>query len=294
MLSREALRHIRRLEIRTRRSVASVLSGQYRSVFRGKGMEFADLRPYAYGDDVKTIHWNVTARTGSPHVKLFDEERELVMLIAVDVSASEQFGSRERTKNEVAAEIAAFLAFSAGVHHDNVGLVLFTDAIEHFVPPRKGRRHALRIVRDILNFRPASRRTNLDYALRFCRKAMKKRGIVFILSDFLDENFEKSLTVLARKHDTVGIRITDPRESAIPDVGRVLVEDAETDRTREIDTSVAKNRERMREAAAGRGLRVEIALKKAGLDVIPLSSDESVFPPLLDFFKRRVARLRHN
>ena len=292
MLSREALRYLHRLEIRSRRSVNTAMGGQYQSVFRGKGVEFTDLRAYVPGDDIKSIHWSVTARTGVPHVKLFDEERDLQLMILVDVSGSEQFGSQARTKNEVAAEIASFLTLSAGLHNDNVGLALFTDAVEHYVPPKKGRTHMLRVVRDILNVKPRGRATSIDHALRFARRVLRKRGVVFVVSDFIDTGYERSLAVLAKKHDVVAILTQDARELDVPDVGRVMVEDAETGATREIDTSLAANREAMRAAAAARQRTTELALKRAGADVIPLRTDQPYFPALIDFFHRRTARRR--
>lgn len=290
MLSREALRHIHRLEIQTRRKITSLHGGQYQSAFRGKGMEFTDLRSYAYGDDIKAIHWNVTARTGAPHVKLYEEERELQIMIAVDVSASEYFGSRSKTKNELAAEIGAFLSMSAGIHNDHVGLLLFSDTVEHFVPPRKGKRHMLRIIRDILNFEPRGARTSIDYALRYCLKVLRRHGVVFVISDFLDRGFEKSLSVLARKHDVVGIMTLDERELLLPDAGRVLLEDAETGAVREIDTAPEENRARMAEEAGLRLARTEDALRNAGMNLIRLQTDKPIYEQLLEFFRRRMHR----
>lgn len=287
MLSREALRHLHRLEIETRKRLNSILAGQYRSVFRGQGMEFSDQRLYVPGDEVKSINWNVTARTGTPHVKLFEEERELLMLIAVDLSASEAFGSRARTKVELAAETAAFLAMAASLHNDKVGLVLFTDEVEHFVPPRRGRQHVLRIVRDILEFQPASPRTDLDRALRFCRKLMRRHGIIFLISDFIAEGYEKSLAILSEQHDVVAILPEDERERELPDVGRILLEDAETGAIREIDTSLAANRARLRTHAAAREAEIERRLAAAHVDLVRLSTGEAVYAPLIEFFRRR-------
>src|SRR5271155_5015586 len=228
MLPREVLRQIRRLQLKARRAVEDLLGGEYHSVFKGTGISFEEVREYQPGDDVRAIDWNVTARMGHPFIKRFVEERELTVVLAVDCSGSNQFGTRYQQKREVAAELAAVLAFSAISNNDRVGLVGFTDKVERFVPPRKGTRHVLRLIRDVLFFQPKKRGTSLQNALDYLNKVMHRRVIVFLLSDFLDTGFEKSLKRSGRRHDLVAVRITDPREEELPAFGLLELEDAET------------------------------------------------------------------
>ncbi|HSJ09593.1 MAG TPA: DUF58 domain-containing protein, partial [Longimicrobiales bacterium] len=243
---REVLRQVRQIELRTRGLVTSIFGGEYQSVFRGQGMEFSEVREYEAGDDVRNIDWNVTARTGHPYVKKHVEERELTVLLLVDLSGSEQFGTRGRFKAELAAELAAVLALSAVRNNDRVGLLIFTDSVEHVVPPRKGRRHALRLVRDVLAFQPRGRGTDTAGALDYAARLLPHRGIIFMLSDFAPAvntraadtaHWEKTLRLVSRRHDVVGIAITDPAELTLPDVGLVAVEDPETGTYAYVDTS---------------------------------------------------------
>src|SRR5437660_9009596 len=244
MLPREVIRQIRRLQLKARRAVEDLLGGEYHSVFKGTGISFEEVREYQPGDDVRAIDWNVTARMGHPFIKRFVEERELTVVLAVDCSGSNQFGTRYQQKREVAAELAAVLAFSAISNNDRVGLVQFTDRVEHFVPPRKGTRHVLRLIRDVLFFQPERRGTSLCEGLDFLNRVMRRRVIVFLMSDFLDEGFERVYKRAGRRHDLVAVRITDPREEVLPSVGLVQLEDAETGQHLLLDTRSRAVRER--------------------------------------------------
>lgn len=294
MDARELLQRIRRIEITTRRAVEDTLGGQYHSVFKGRGMDFSEVRPYAPGDEVRAIDWNVSARTGHLHVKRFVEERELTVMVLCDLSASADFGSGARTKAEVAAEIAALLAFSAVQNGDRVGLALFTDEVERFVPPRKGRRHALRLVSEILQFRPRSPRTDLGSALELLRRAMRRRTVAFLLSDFLDDEarFERPLRVAARKHDVVPIRIEDRLERAMPPTGLTLLEDPETGRAVRVDLSDRRVRARLEAAAAAEQARLARLFARLELDHAAVRADDADYvAPLLRFFQARARRL---
>src|SRR5689334_6036683 len=236
MLPREVIRQIRRLQLRARRAVENLLGGEYHSVFKGAGIAFEEVREYQPGDDIRTIDWNVTARMGHPFIKRFIEERELTVMLLVDCSGSNQFGTRLQQKREVAAELAAVLAFSAISNNDKVGLIAFTDRVERFVPPRKGTRHVLRLIRDVLFYQPQHRRTSVQQALDYLNRVVHRRVIVFLLSDFLDRGYEKSLKRTGRRHDLVAVRITDPREEELPAVGLLELEDAETGERELVDT----------------------------------------------------------
>jgi len=296
--ARDLLQRVRRIEIATRRAVEDRLSGQYHSVFKGRGMDFSEVRPYAPGDEVRAIDWNVTARTGHLHVKRFVEERELTVVVLCDLSGSADFGSSERTKAEVAAEIAALLAFSAVANGDRVGLVLFTDRVERFVPPRKGRRHALRIVSEILQARPASRRTSIAAALEFLRKGMRRRSVAFVLSDFQEPAsgpgfpFERALRVAARKHDLVPVRLTDRLEAALPPAGLAWIEDPETGAVVRVDLSDRGVRERLRAAVAEEEAALERLFARLRLDHAVVRADAADHvQPLLALFRARARRL---
>ena len=252
MLPREVLRQIRRLQLKARRAVEDLLGGEYHSVFKGAGVAFEEVREYQPGDDVRTIDWNVTARMGHPFVKRFIEERELTVLLAVDCSGSHLFGTRAQQKREVAAELAAVLAFSAVSNNDRVGLVQFTDRVERFVPPRKGSRHVLRLIRDVLFHQPRRRGTSLREGLDFLNRVQRRRAVVFLFSDFLDEGYEMSFKRSARRHDLIAIRVTDPREEELPAVGLLRVEDAETGERLLVDTSSRRVRAAYAAAAADR------------------------------------------
>lgn len=288
MPPRDLLRAVRLLELRTRGLVRDVFAGAYPSAFRGRGLAFAEVRPYQPGDDVRTIDWNVSARRGQPHVKVFEEEREQTLVLAVDVSASGAFGTTDATKRTRAAEICAVLAFSAVRHNDRVGLLLFSDRIERFVPPRKGRRHALRLLRDLFAHEPAGTGTRIGDALERLRHALHRRAIVVLVSDFLDTGYERPLRALAARHDVVAVHLRDPREEALPDVGLLALRDAESGRPVLVDTSSRRQRTAFAEAAAARRRATERALRAARVDALTLRTDEDFVEPLAALFRRRV------
>ena len=286
-LDRETFAKIRRIQIRTRAILESGIGGAYHAVFKGRGMEFAEVREYQPGDDVRTVDWNVTARMGSLHVKKFVEERDLTLLLAVDVSGSQSFGSSFLLKRDYAAELAAVLAFSAVMNHDRVGAVLFSDRIEGYVPPARGRDHALRIVRDLLAVEPKGKGTDLAGALQFAGRVMKRRGIVAILSDFQDKNYEKRLGALRRRHDVIALQLTDPREGEFPEVGLVALLDPETGERIVVDSSRDDVRLLLQSGAL---LEAPVAFKRTRVDALYLSIAASYERPLAAFFASRERR----
>ena len=292
MIPREILRKVRRLEITTRHLVTDVFSGQYHSVFKGRGMEFSEVREYEPGDDIRTIDWNVTARTGKPFVKRYIEERDLTVVLLVDLSGSEQFGTRGPQKSEVAAELCALLAFSAIGNHDRVGLLVFTDGIERFIPPAKGRQHGLRVIREVLAFQPRGRGTDLGLALEHLGRVLKRRAVVFLISDFIAPDFSRQFRTAARRHDLVGLRLVDPREREIPDLGLCLVEDLETGERLWVDTGDRAVREAYAAVAAARGERVRRLFHQSGSDLVEIEVEGSYVSPLIQFFRRRAQRAR--
>src|SRR5262245_21610925 len=287
MLSRQTLDRIRRIQIRTRVILESGIGGDYNAVFKGRGMEFAEVREYAPGDDVRTIDWNVTARMGAPYVKKFVEERDLTLLLLVDLSGSQSFGSRFLVKRDYAAELAAVLAFAAVANHDRVGALAFTDRIEAYVPPARGRDHALRIVRDLLALSPAGRGTDLAGALRFARRVLKRRGIVAVISDFQAADYEKPLGILRRRHDVVALHLWDPREAELSAAGLLAVSDPETGARLVVDTSRPDVRQRLRASTVAEAAEV---FRRTGVDALPLSTVESYERPLRAFFENRERR----
>ncbi len=288
----EIIRKIRHIEIRTRRLVNDVFSGEYHSVFKGRGMEFDEVREYVPGDSVRSIDWNVTARMGHPYVKRYVEERELTIVIVADISGSGQFGTRARLKQELAAELGAVLAFSAIQNQDNVGLLLFTDRVEKYVPPRKGNKHVLRVIRELLYFEPEGRGTNITEALRYLNSLLKRRSIVFVVSDFLTSGYKKALNVTARRHDCIAVHISDPREAELPNAGLLALEDAETGEIRWVDTSDGMLRARYAQDWWRRQELREQMFRSISVDYINVSTDESYVEPLIAFFKRRAQRFR--
>jgi uncharacterized protein (DUF58 family) len=286
MLDRETLEKVRRIRIRTRTILESGISGAYHAVFKGRGMEFAEVREYAPGDDVRSIDWNVTARMGAPYVKKYVEERDLTLLVMVDVSGSQAFGSRFLLKRDYAAELAAVLAFSAVANHDRVGALLFSDRIEGYVPPARGQDHALRIVRDLLALDPRGRGTDLQGALRFARQVLKQRGIVALVSDFQAQGYEQALGILRRRHDVVAIELRDPHESELPAAGLVALRDPETGERVVVDTSQREVRRRL----AGPLTTAREACRRTGVDLLTLSTAEAYERPLGAFFKARERR----
>ncbi|MEO6970961.1 MAG: DUF58 domain-containing protein [Chthoniobacterales bacterium] len=290
--TREILQKVRQIDIRTNRLVSDTLAGQYHSVFKGRGMNFDSVREYVPGDEVRTIDWNVTARTGHPFVKKFVEERELTLLLAVDVSASGNFGSGGQSKRELAAEIASVLAFSAVKNNDKVGLLLFTDEVELYLPPRKGRRHVLRLVREVLGFEPQHRGTNVVQALDFVNQVIKRRAIVFLLSDFQigatpPEELRRALRQTNRRHDLVALPIEDARERSLPDLGIVAIEDAETDELVELDTRNPQVRERFAQIAQERATQLRRVFNAEAIDSLRLETDQPYVAGLMSFFKNR-------
>ena len=292
MIPREILKQVRRVEIATRGLVNEVFSGEYHSVFKGRGMNFAEVRAYQYGDDIRSIDWNVTARTGTPFVKVFDEERELTVMLVVDVSASGDFGSRSRMKGEVAVEICAVLAFSAITNNDKVGLIIFSDRIEKFVPPRKGRRHGLRVLRELLYFQPEGRGTDVAGALGYLARVVRRRAVVFVVSDFFDTGYQKALAVAGRRHDTIVIRMGDPRERELPAVGYIELEDAETGEQLTVNLSDAAFREAFERDVTETRTALEREFRKTGVDVVEISTDRPYADRLMRFFRQRAKRFR--
>lgn len=294
MIPKEILAQVRRIEILTGRLVSETFAGEYLSVFKGRGMEFAEVREYSPGDDVRTIDWNVTARMGRPYVRRYAEERELTVVIACDLSGSQFFGSSRSLKKEVAAEVSAVLAFSALQNNDKVGLFLFTDQVEEYVPPKKGRRHVLHVIRDVLAFEPAHGGTRIASVLDTINRVLKRRSVVFAISDFRDEGFERALKLSALKHDLIPVLVTDPREIQWPDLGAfVEIEDPESGHRALWDArpsgSLAAHARQERERLKG----LEQLFKLYGLDYIRISTDRSTIEPIVQFFRQRERRLRH-
>ncbi|MHC4250700.1 MAG: DUF58 domain-containing protein [Planctomycetota bacterium] len=290
MIPREVLRRVRELEIRTRRQVKDILAGQYSSVFKGRGIEFSEVRAYSPGDDVRTIDWNVTARFGHPYVKRFVEERELTVVLALDGSASGCFGSGRAWKSERAAEAAAILAAAAIRNNDKVGLVIFTDRVEKYVRPEKGRTHVLRVIREALFFRPEGTRTRIASALEHVSNVQKRRAVVFLISDFLDSGYDDRLKAAARRHDMIAVSMTDPSELELPRAGLVALEDAETGDVRLVDTSSRRVRREFEGVARERVATRRALFRRAGIDEIALRADEPAFGALLEFFRMREGR----
>lgn len=288
--TKELLKQVRQIEIRTRGLVNQVFSGEYHSVFKGRGMEFSEVREYQFGDDIRNIDWNVTARFGHPFIKIFEEERELTVILMVDMSGSLIFGSNEKTKQQVAAELSAILAFSALKNNDKVGVILFTDKIENFVPPRKGKKHVLRIIREVLSFEPKGKTTNIRGALEYMNNAVKKRSIVFLLSDFMDSGYDKILRVVGKKHDFIGVVLNDERENEIPRVGLVKFTDAETGEERWIDTSNPMLQKRFKEIRNENIAKRKSLFVSSRLDSIEIQAGQNYIKPLVQFFRLRERR----
>jgi uncharacterized protein (DUF58 family) len=293
MLPPDVGRQLRRLQLRARRAVANLLGGEYHSVFKGTGLAFADVRAYQPGDDVRAIDWNVTARTGQPFLKRFVEERELTVVFVVDASGSLHVGTRRQPKREVVAELAALLAFAALHNNDRVGLIHATDRVEHVVPPRKGTRHAQRLLRDILFYQPARRATDLRAALDAVNRILRKRAIVFLFSDFLDTGFEKALRLAGRRHDLVAVQVRDPLEEELPNVGLLELSDAETDEHALIDTGSAAVRAAYAADIRRRDDDLRRVFRGAGVDAIEVSTAGGHLDALVAFFRRREQRFKH-
>lgn len=287
METSQLLKKVRKIEIKTKGLSKHLFSGEYHSVFKGKGMSFSEVRGYHYGDDVRNIDWNVTARTGEPHIKIFEEERELTMMLLVDVSQSVYFGTGEQTKAEFITELAAVLSFAAIQNNDKVGLILYSDHIEGFIPPKKGKKHILRIIREMVNFEPKSIGTNLNVALEYLNNVIKKRCICFVLSDFITNDYDKALKIISRRHDLIAIMVHDPGEQKMPDVGLIRVQDAESGELLIVDTSSPSFQASYETGFKQRLSTFKSTFKKQGVDTIVLDVSLSYIKTLLQFFKQR-------
>jgi uncharacterized protein (DUF58 family) len=283
----ELLKKVRKIEIKTRGLSNQIFAGQYHSAFKGKGMAFAEVREYQYGDDLRSIDWNVTARFNHPYVKVFEEERELTVMLLIDVSGSRDFGTQVKLKKSLLAELAAVLSFSATQNNDKIGAILFSDKIEKFIPPKKGRSHILRVIRELIEFEPESKKTNVTEGLKYLTNAIKKKSIAFLISDFFSPNFEEALRIANKKHDMVALRIFDKREAELPPVGLVQVIDAETNQTIWVDTSDKKFRNFYKQNWDKNQKMLDDLFKKCGVDNTLISTDEDYVKPLLQLFNQR-------
>jgi uncharacterized protein (DUF58 family) len=292
MLPKEIISRIRRIEITTNRIVNESLAGEYHSVFKGRGMEFDEVREYQHGDDSRTIDWNVTSRAGRPFVRRYVEERELTVILLIDASASGAFGSIDRTKSEIAAEISALLAFSAIKNNDRVGAILFTDRVEKFIPPRRGTSHVLRVIREVLFHRPHHRGTRIQEAFEHLNLVVRKSSVVFLISDLLDQGFERSLRIANRRHDIVVLQIIDPREKELPDVGILELRDAETSEIARVDASLAWVRDTFRENWNRNQARLSRLFESQRVDHVTIETGKPYHVPLVRFFKERAKKIR--
>jgi len=288
MDTKELLKKVRKIEIKTRRLSDHIFSGEYHTSFKGRGMTFSEVRQYQYGDDVRAIDWNVTARYNEPYVKVFEEERELTMMLMVDISGSESFGTKNQQKSEIVTEIAATLAFSATQNNDKIGLILFSDQIELYIPPKKGKPHVLRIIRELIEFQPKSRKTNIGQALQFLSATQKKKAIVFMISDFItDDDYEKTLKIASKKHDITGVRVFDIRESNMPNIGLVAMQDAESGQTQWVNTNSKNVRLQYEKYYHEKVNYFKDIFSKCGSGVVNTRVDESYVTKLLGYFKSR-------
>ncbi|PHS10754.1 MAG: DUF58 domain-containing protein [Kordia sp.] len=287
MDTKELLKKVRKIEIKTRRLSDHVFGGEYHSTFKGRGMTFSEVRKYQYGDDVRAIDWNVTARCNEPHIKVFEEERELTMMLMVDVSGSKFFGTQNQFKDEMATEISATLAFSAMQNNDKIGLILFSDAIELFIPPKKGRSHVLRIIRELIEFKPKSKKTDIGAAFKYLSSVMKKKAITFVLSDFVADDYDQTLKIVGKKHDITGIRIYDKQEETIPNLGLVQMKDEETGQVQVINTASKKVRTNYAAFYKEKAAYFEESFKKSGSGALCTRVDEDYVKKLLGYFKNR-------
>jgi uncharacterized protein (DUF58 family) len=292
MLSKELLEKVKHIEIRTSRLVNEALGGEYHSVFKGQGMEFDEVRSYQYGDDMRSIDWNVSARQGHLYVKRYVEERELTVMLLVDLSASKDFGTVRRLKNDLAAELAALLAFSAIQNNDRVGALIFTNVVEKYIPPKKGRKHVLRVVREVLAYEPVHRQTSIETAVRYLNNVLTKKSVVFLISDFFDQGYEKSLRVANQRHDLVALPINDPRDTDLPDVGILQMLDPETGEMLWVDTSLKKIRDQYRKLATGFVEARNRVFRRNRIEFVDIYTHQPYDVPLVKFFRQRAKRLR--
>lgn len=287
METKDLLKKVRKIEIKTRRLSDHIFSGEYHTSFKGRGMTFSEVRPYQYGDDIRAIDWNVTARYNEAHVKVFEEERELTMMLMVDISGSESFGTKNQFKKDIVIEIAATMAFSATQNNDKIGLILFSDQIELYIPPKKGRSHVLRIIRELIEFKPKSLKTDIAQALKFLSGTQKKKAIVFVISDFMSEDYEQTLKIASKKHDITGIRVYDIREEKMPNLGMVSMLDAETGKTQLINTGSKSVRANYEKYHRDKITYFKETFSKSGSGVVSTRVDESYVSKLLGYFKSR-------
>lgn len=287
METSEIIKKVRKIEIKTRGLSNHIFAGEYHSAFKGRGMTFAEVREYQYGDDIRNIDWNVTARFGHPFIKIFEEERELTVMLLVDVSGSRDFGTVSQMKSDIFTEVAATLAFSTIQNNDKVGVIFFSDKIEKFIPPKKGKKHVLHIIREMIDFKPESNQTDIALALKYFTNAIKKRSTAFIISDFLDSNFEKELTIANRKHDIAALQVFDVRETEMPDVGLVKLKDAETGQRIWVDTSDKRLRTIYKNAWGENQLNLQRVFTKSGVDSVTMSTSDDYVKALMKLFKMR-------
>ncbi len=287
MDTRELLKRVRKIEIKTKGLSKQIFSGEYHSAFKGRGMSFSEVRNYQYGDDVRNIDWNVTARTGEPYIKVFEEERELTLMLLVDLSPSAFFGTRSQFKNTLITEICAVLAFSAAQNNDKVGIILFTDDVELYIPPKKGRSHILRIIRELIYFKPKGKKTDISVPLIYLNNLIKKRSIVFVLSDFLTKGYGEALRIAAKRHDVIGFHVHDEKEKSLPNVGLIEMRDSEDGRTQLVDTSDKSLRETYEQRFEDNYQYFKQSFQKAKSDTLSVQTDESYINALHHFFKRR-------
>jgi uncharacterized protein (DUF58 family) len=290
MIAKDILKKVRRIEIYTKRLVNEVFAGEYHSVFKGRGMEFDEVREYQRGDDIRTIDWNVTARMGFPYVKRYVEERELTVMLVVDASSSSDFGTQEQAKGELAAELCALLAFSAIKNNDRVGLLIFTSEVEKFIPPKKGRKHVLRVIREVLYFKPERSGTDIPAALEYLNRVLKRKGVVFLISDFMDQDFQRALSIANNRHDLIAARITDPRELELPPAGMIELEDAETGERVLVDSYDSDIRRTFASYSREDREKLERTFRTMGIDSIEVMTDRSYVEPLVRLFRSRAKR----
>ncbi len=288
MEAKELIKKVRKIEIKTKGISNQVFAGSYQSAFKGKGMAFTEVREYQFGDDIRSIDWNVTARFNHPYVKIFEEERELTVMLLIDVSGSNEFGSRSQLKEEMITEIAAVLAFSAINNNDKVGVIFFSSTIEKFIPPKKGTTHILRIIRELIDFKPSEQGTDIAMALKYMRNVIKKKSIAFLISDFHDKGFEDALTIVSKKHDLVGIRVYDELERNLPPAGLMRLCDAETGKMIWADTSSKSFRQQLNAYEQQHNQYLDTVFKKASVDIATIATHQDYVPPLMGMFKRRI------
>jgi uncharacterized protein (DUF58 family) len=287
MIAEEILKKVRRIEIISRKSSQEIFAGEYHSAFKGRGMEFSEVREYVEGDDIRFIDWNVSSRLGKLYVKQFVEERELTVILAIDLSASLSFFSRSKSKKEIAAEISAIIAFTASLNNDKVGLLIFTDRVERFIPPKKGKTHILRLIREVLEFQPQGKGTSIDTCLVYLNKVIKKKAILFLLSDFIDQDFQQSMKITSRKHDLIAVKITDSREISLPGAGTFILKDYETGEEFYVDFSAKETRNTFRRDLNAQQSQLVETFKKHNVDYIDIDSEKEYEKPLFDFFMKR-------